>query len=800
MAVRTPRHAEGGKAPATAGGDGRPPGSRPSLAVRWGVWVARHRWWVLGVWGVLLVASALVYPRLMSSLVPSDYSVGGSDSNEVANLIESDFTAAGSEQDVIVFDSKTLTIHDPAYRQVVSKVLSSVRGEPGVVALLGPTDPGAQGQISKNGQAALASVGLSGDDRQRADRADHLQDVVRNAAAGTPVHAYLTGYSPSANDLTEVETADTERAESFGLPVAFLVLLLALGALVAASIPLLTAVVSLTAAFGLIAVLVLGFGFSADAFLLSIVTMIGVGVSIDYSLFVLTRFREELANGRRENRPDAVANAVGIAMTTSGRTIAFSGAIVMISLLSLFVINSPLFRGIAIGAVLVVACTLFTAWTMLPALLAALGDRVNRVRMPKRLRPVEAEEGTAPEGATKHPSGWERWARTVLAHPWLAIPAVALLLLFAFPTLGLKVGIDLGLSSIADKPSGKAAVILEREFTPGALSPVQVLASHKGPGPLSASDLAAINGFTKSVSKDPRVSDAFSISTLLREATGQVSPQALQQVERNPKTKAFAAQTINVGDGSNRTIITVVPSVPVDSTAATDLVNHLRDDVIPRNEAGGGPQMLVGGETALFVDLGHESIGKLPLVLGMVLTLSFFYLLLIFRSLLLPLKAVLMNLLATAAAFGLTTWVFQDGHLSGLFGFESAGFLQVYLPITVFALLFGLSMDYEVFLIRRMQEQWLATRDNEDAVATGIAHTARPIVAAAAIMAAVFGCFLVADVLELKEFGFALATAVILDATLVRLLLVPAIMKVAGPFNWWLPHWLQRILPRIRLD
>jgi len=300
------------------------------------------------------------------------------------------------------------------------------------------------------------------------------------------------------------------------------------------------------------------------------------------------------------------------------------------------------------------------------------------------------------------------------------------------------------------------------------MSPIEVTASRPDGAPLSAQDRARIGEFTRSVSKDPRV------------------------------TAAYAS--VNAENGSTLALVTVVPTAPVDSTEASELVEGLRDEVAPRYAAAGDLEILVGGETAQFKDLGEESLGKLPWVLAIVLSLSFLYLLLIFRSLLIPLKAVLMNLLATAAAFGLTAWVFQDGHLSGLFGFTSVGFVQVYLPIVVFALLFGLSMDYEVFLIRRMQEQWLKTHDSDDAVAAGIAHTARPILAAAAIMAAVFGCFLVADVLELKEFGFALAVAVILDATLVRLLLVPAIMKVAGPWNWWLPRWLDRILPRVRLD
>ena len=315
------------------------------------------------------------------------------------------------------------------------------------------------------------------------------------------------------------------------------------------------------------------------------------------------------------------------------------------------------------------------------------------------------------------------------------------------------------------------------------------------------SDLDAVDKLTKAVAKDKRVAYAYSIADLLRQATGEVSPGALEQLEKDPTMKTAVAEMVNVGDGSNRTIVTVVTKEPIDSTQATDLVTELRDTTIPRYVTGTGPQMLVGGETAQFVDLGSETLSKLPVVMAIVLVLSFCYLLIVFRSLLIPTKAVLMNLLATFAAFGLTTWVFGDGHLESALGFTSVGYIQTYLPVMVFALLFGLSMDYEVFLVGRMQEEWLQSHDNDQAVVVGVAHTARVITAAAAIMAAVFGCFLVATVLELKEFGFALAVAVVLDATLIRLLIVPAVMKVAGGrANWWLPHWLGRILPRVRVE
>jgi RND superfamily putative drug exporter len=748
---------------------------------------------VLSAWAVLIVAAAVAYPHLLSSLVAPDYSVTGSDSQKVTQLIEKDFAAAGAEQDVIVFDSKTLRTTDAGYRHTVDRVLAAVRGRPGVAALLSPYDPAAQGQISADKRAALASVGLNGNDRQRGDRAKDLQDVVRSAAGQGAVAAYLTGYSPSANDITDVENADVERAESFGLPVAFVVLMLAFGTLVSAFMPLLIALVSLIATFGVLSAMTLFTTF--DAFLLSIVTMLGVGVAIDYSLFITSRFREELARAQSEGDPDPVARAVGVAMSTSGRTILFSGIVVMISLFSLFVVSAPLFHGIAEGAVLVVAVTLVTAWTMLPALLAALGGRVNRWALPRRFQPPEAVQGTV-----ERPSAWARWARTVLAHPWLAVPAAALLIVFSLPLFGVKLGVDLGLAALSDTPSGKAEVILTKSFTPGAMSPVQILASHRGAGSLTDKDLVAVDRLTARVARDGRVAGAYSLATLLRQAEGQVSTAALARAEKDPRLKTLLAQTVNTTTGSDRTVITVVGKDRVDSSRATNLVDDLRDHTIPASTASGGPQMLVGGSTAQFTDLSTETLSKLPVVMGLVLGLSFLYLLVVFRALLIPLKAVLMNLLATAASIGLVVWVFQGGHLEGLFGFTGVGFIQSYLPIMVFAVLFGLSMDYEVFLIRRMQEQWLRTQDNEDAVVTGIAHTARPILAAAAIMAAVFGCFLVADVLELKQFGFALAMAVILDATVVRLLLVPAVMKVAGRANWWLPRGLDRVLPRVKLD
>jgi RND superfamily putative drug exporter len=480
--------------------------------------------------------------------------------------------------------------------------------------------------------------------------------------------------------------------------------------------------------------------------------MIGIGVGSDYSLFVVSRFREELTRRGVRRRGDlddaerveAIADAVGVAITTSGRTVIMSGVLVAISMCSMFVVNSPVFHEISIGVVAVVVCTFAAALTLLPAVLAALGPRVNAGSLPERWRPSEMRANPAAGG------GWARWAHAVMRRPvLLGLAAAAVLVVLAVPLGGLRYGIDLGTTSLGDKPAAQAQRVLDRSFGPGVVSPVQIV----------------VTGAHER-----------SLDTAGRDRTTRL----IAALRAQPEIAAVDARNAH-----GRTLITAVPTVPIDSHAATDLVRHIRSDLVPA--AGHGVEVSVGGATAQFVDLGNETTRKVPWILSMVLGLSFCFLLVTFCSLVLPLKAVAMNLLSTAAAIGLTIAAFQWGWGEHTLGFHSVGFLQVYLPITVFVLLFGLSMDYEVFLVRRMRETWLAERDNSMAVANGIEHTARPISAAAAIMVAVFGSFTVAHVLELKEFGLALSAAIALDATLVRLVLVPAFMRLLGKWNWWLP-------------
>ncbi|MGY2092716.1 MMPL family transporter [Nocardia gipuzkoensis] len=714
--------------------------------------MARHRRLVITAWVVLMIACGAVFPLVTGQLKAPNYGVDQAASTRASTLVQRHFSGLGNEQDVIVFDSPDGAVADAGRRAVVDRVLAAARAETGVVTVVGPFDPIAKNQVSEDGHAALALVGLEGDASSLPARAAALQRAVAGAA-GAGVTANVTGFSPITNDLTAVETAATTEAESIGLPLALVILVLAFSAALAAALPLLLAIAGLTLTFGVL--YLLSFGLTFDAFLITIVTMIGTGIGIDYAMFIVSRFREELAR-RAITGPDpaAIAEATGVAIATSGRTIAFSGVVVGISVCSFFIMESPIFREVGTGVLVSVICTLIAALTLLPAVLAVLGPRVNKWQLPPKWRPADARwDSAAAHGL------WARWAHLVMRRPVLfATAAVAILVVAALPIGSLRYGIDLGTTSMGDQPTARAQLVLDRSFSPGAVSPVQVVITGPSDDALDNAGRQQADVLATTLSGDHRVGD---IETL-------------------------------TNDG--RILLNVVPKVAIDSGEAIALVRHIRDDLA---EDMPNTQVLVGGATAAFVDLSDETTQKLPWVIMLVLGMSLLFLLVIFRSIAVPVKAVLMNLLATAAATGLTVAVFQWGYGAGLLGFTSPGFLQVYIPITVFVLLFGLSMDYEVFLIRRIQEAWEDSHDTDSAIAVGIEHTARPITAAAAIMVAVFGSFLIAPVPELKQFGFSLAIAITIDATLVRLVLVPALIKLFGDWNWWLPAGLDRVLPRV---
>jgi putative drug exporter of the RND superfamily len=759
-----------------------------SLLYRWGTTIARRRRLVLVLGVLVLAGSVLLYPKLESALNAPEYGVRGTDSSRVEALLEKRFPGVGSEDDGLVFYSTRLLASGSAFHHEVASVLAVASRQPGVRNVLSPYDPNSVGQISSDEHAAVAALTLGGSTHERFVRARTMQAAVgRETRDG--IHVWLTGFSPIARDLSDVERTDTERAEAIGVPVALAILLFALGTAVAAMAPLLMAGAGLLLTYGVLALLTSLFHF--DNLLLAIVTMIGVGIGIDYGLFIVSRFREELVRSERalrgervsgvarargvaqaregEQAPggertsgderDRVTDAVATTLATSGRTILFSGAIVALALASLLVVDSPIFREVAVGSVVVVACMLIVAMTLLPALLAQLGAGINRGALPARFHPADARPHGGDAGG-----GWARWALLIMRRPIpAAILSAGILLLAAIPVTGLRYGINLGVLSVSSTASGKGESVLARSFSPGAVAPLQIV--------LTGADGSRGHAVTAGAAK------------------------LTQELESDHHVTGVAERSSAYG-----VLLTVVSAARIDSPATVALVQHIRRDLAPPIHAHGGPTVLVGGATAITIDFSAEMRSNLPLVVGLILALSLLCLLGAFRSIVLPIKAVLMNLLVTGAALGLVVWVFQRGHGEHLLNFNNPGFIQAYVPLGMFALLFGLSMDYEIFLIRRVREEWRRTQDNRLAVATGIEHTARPISAAAAIMVAVFGSFLSANLLELKQIGFALAIAIALDASLVRLVLVPATMRLLGRWNWWLPGPLERALPDVEAN
>lgn len=743
--------------------------------------VIRHRRIVLVLWAVLLVVSVLLAPRFREGLTGPPLGVAGSDSLLAQDIIETRFELPAGEQDLVVFTSETLRAGDPAYQQVVADSLAAVRTLPDVVAIISPYDPSAEGVISEDARVAAAIVAIGGSPSERQAFAPRLTRAAESAATDD-VQIYVTGASPLIADLVAQESEDLARAERLGLPLALLILLVASGSLVAAGLPLLLAIAGMAVTFG-----VLGAATSFSQFNLfvpNIATMIGLGVGIDYALFVVTRFREELAHGRE------VEDAAAASVATAGKTIFFSGMTVLVSLSGMLLVDARIFRELAAGAMSAVAVMVVGALTLMPAALAMLGHRVERLAIPG-WRGFIAASGDG--------GFWARWAHRVMARPIIfATLAIAVLLLLASPAARIRLSLDTGATGAGPRSATMGREILEAQFNEGRISPLQVVYVSRD-GALDDADLDAIARLSTTLANDWAVVEVTSVTTLLDRFLGNHSAQTLALAAGAPQAVAAAAGLINIHEGSDVAVIRAVPRWSPDSPGPLELVDRVRGRLVPDAIGDLPVDVHVGGLSAQIVDITDESYRKLPLVAGMVVGASFLLLAAVFRSLVLPIKAILLNALGIAAAYGVLVVVFQEGRGAHLLGFQPTGSIQVYLPLLTFAVVFGLSMDYEVFLLGRMKEEWERTGDNATAVASGLQHTAGVITSAAAIMVAVFGAFVLARLTEVKALGFSLAVAVLLDATIVRIVLVPAAMQLMGRWNWWFPAWLDRIVPRIDL-
>ncbi|MFE5710888.1 MMPL family transporter [Streptomyces sp. NPDC056501] len=704
-------------------------------------WCIRHRLVVVLLW-LLALGGVGTGAILAGSAYSNDYEVPGTESGRATALLDRGFHGLGGDSDTIVWHTDQGSVRADAVERRMTAMLDEVAGLPGIAAVTSPYGD-TQGQVSEDGHTAYATVTF----REQADdipeaQARALVDTAK-AAADDTLAVELGG---SAVALTEAPGGHI--AEVVGVAVAAVVLFLAFGSLAASVLPIATALVSVGIAYS--GIVLLGHLMIVADFAPMLGMLVGLGVGIDYALFIVTRHRRGLKRGL------SVAEAAETAVATTGRAVVFAGATVCIALLGMLILRLSFLNGVAIAASLTVVLTVAASVTLLPALLSLIGMRA----LSRRERRTLAEHGPQPE----LPTGFAaRWSAFVERHPkLLGLVAAVVMGVLALPTLSLHLGTSDQGNGPATATTRQAYDLIAEGFGPGVNGPLTLVAGLDG-----ADDRVALDQLPAALSATRGVAS--------------VSP-------------------VTYNSSGDTAFLTVVPESSPQSKATSELVDRLRADVLPKAETGTSLDVHVGGVTASYDDFAEIIIGKLPLFVGVVIALGCLLLLLAFRSIGIPLKAAAMNVAAVAGAFGVVVAIFQWGWGSELLGLGSAGPIEPFLPVIMVSVLFGLSMDYQVFLVSRMYEEWLETGDNRRAVRVGLAETSRVINSAAVIMIAVFLAFVLSGDRVIAMFGIALAAAVALDAFVLRTLLVPALMHMLGGANWWLPKWLDRLLPRISIE
>jgi uncharacterized membrane protein YdfJ with MMPL/SSD domain len=721
------------------GGTGTPGRLRPGLLGTLGRTCFRHRWLTLATWLVMVACLITLWTRFGA---PAQDNFTGNDPGQA--LLNQHFHRQSGDTLTLAIRS-TAPIDSPAVRGRVTSALVPFSHAAHVTAVRSPYQ--VPGQISADGHIAFATVqfGVQGSSISNAEALALMHDA--RAASGHGVTFALGG-----DVVDQAETPYGGPTEGVGVLAAAIVLLIAFGSLLAMGLPVLTAVLGIGAGLSLIALL--GHIVPAPSFSPIVASMIGLGVGVDYALFIVTRFREALRSGR------APEDAAVLAMRTAGRTVLVAGTTVIIGMLGLLVLRESLMNGVAIAAAATVGMVLLGSLTLLPALLGFTGTRLakpSRVRLPRWL----GGRAASPAGAdsAKRPAA-ERWAALIQRRPAVAaVLSAGLILALAAPALGMKLSMP-DESSQARGTMGYASyATMAKGFGPGFDAPLIVAAA-------LPSRTASTAQLRTAIAATPGIA--------------RVTPAQVSQ------------------DGKAAMMI-AYPTTGEQDAATNALVNQIRNHVLPRATAGTGIRAYLTGPNAANVTFANLFSQRLPWVIGVVVGLSMVLLLVMFRSVTVAVKAAVMNLLSISAAYGVLVLIAQDGWLSGLFGFPEKMPVTTWVPIFLFVILFGLSMDYEVFLLSRIRESYDATGDNAASVATGLARTARVITAAAAIMVVVFLSFVLGANVSVKQVGLGLAVAVLIDATVVRMVLVPAVMELLGKANWWLPRPLARILPSTAL-
>ncbi|MBU0715165.1 MAG: MMPL family transporter [Verrucomicrobia bacterium] len=694
----------------------------------------RHRWVVIGIWAIVFV-TIVTFARTYPAEYRADYQTPDAEATKAFDLLDARFSSLkGDSINIVFFSDAGATT--PAAKNTIEALLEKLATFPHVASVVSPFAPQGANQIAKTVKTAYAVVNL-----------DRTIDKLANLDADYQKKFLDLVHPGTRNGLQiEVSTFVASKAlgaETIALVFAAFILLIAFGSVLAMGLPIFTALFGLGIGAGLGAMLSRVFG--TPDWAATVATMIGIGVGVDYALFIVTRYRDGLVKGLLPR------TAVITAMATAGRAVLFAGVIVIVSLLGMVTMRLGYMNGMLCMSVVAVAAMLAASLTLLPAILGFIGYNIDRFRIPF--------VGAGHNNGTR--SFWYRWSRIVQRRPWMSLCAGTLIMLvITAPISWLRFGFPDDGNNPETETSRRAYDLMTAGFGPGFNGPLLMVVDTQGAGNIQRT---LVQLFTK-----------------------------LQQLEN----VAFVLPPI-FNPAGDTAIINVYPASKPQSKQTVKLVNTLRQDIVPEIIAGTGIKVLVGGFTAISIDHADYILGRLPLFIATVVLLSFVLLIVVFRSPLVAFKAGIMNLLSIAAAYGVMSYAVNGTWLGQLLNIPETP-VPAFVPMIMFAILFGLSMDYEVFLLSSIREQYIRTGDNSLAVADGLTATARVITAAAAIMVFVFGVFIFDPNVFIKQIGLGLASAILIDATVIRIVLVPATMELLGKANWWMPRWLNRILPEIK--
>lgn len=740
------------------------------FALGYGRFIHRFRWPILALWLIVFLVSAGFMLQTIGLLGGGDTSVGGSESVQVSTLLKTQFHQ-NSSQVLVALQSSSTAVTDPAYQHEIATLSGKLRTVPQVASVTVNPAPGADGKTTV----------LIVESRPKTDLPISTMRQVVSSAHG-PAKTYLTGGPAIDNDIVNNSLHDVEHADLLALPIALLILVVVFGTLVAACMPLLLAIVAVPVAFALLYPIALHTQIST--YVLSVASIVGLGIAIDYSLFIVRRFREELHHGQ------PTSEAIGWTLATAGEAILFSGLIVMMGFVALLLIGIPITASIGIGGVFIVLAAALGALTFLPALLCVLGSRINALRVPYLWRiTMSSKEHDQTGGHGKQELFWRALAQRVMRRPVLTVLLVCgVLIALGWPIFSLRIG-STGVNSLPTNIESRQGLqVLEGQypsFRDQTIDLVVETADHSSV--LTPTNLHRIADLTNWLRTQPHVAG---VTSLVQMPASPGSP-ALSQARlidlyssgayrQNPALAQFAAQNT----ASGMTHIEVSSNTTLDSVEGNAQIDSLRAHV---SSVAPGLKVLVGGNQASDLDFERMLFGHFPTAILFLLVATFLLLTAMFRSLLIPLKAVVMNVISISAAYGVLVFVFQWGFLSGPLGFTSAGYVDDLIPIVLFCVLFGLSMDYEVFLLSRVREEWLRTKDNRQAVVCGLEKTGSVITNAALLFLVVTVSFAFTSQLDTKEMGVGMTAAILVDATIIRSLLVPATMRLLGRWNWWFP-------------